>query len=82
MKHRVNYNAGTIGEGRDHENERGKHVSNDVVNEQNFKAINPEQLQHLLDIIQNSKGTEKAINNTIGDSSASDNNTSKKGMNC
>ena len=82
MKHKVNYNAGTTEEDRDHENERGKHIFNDAVNEKNFKAINPEQLQHLLDMIQNSKGTEKVVNNTIGDFPTVDNNTGRKGMNC
>jgi len=81
MKKRVNYNASTTEEDRDYESERGKYVSNDTVNEQSFKAINSEQLQHLLDMIQNSKGKEKAINNTKEDSSATDKNTGKKGMN-
>ena len=53
MKHRVNYNVDTTEEDRDHENERGKHIFNDAVNEKIFKAIDPEQLQHLLDMIQN-----------------------------
>ena len=54
---------------KDEENEaeKGKSTQEETLNEQIVKSFGTEQLQQLVDMIQNSRNKEKAINNTIGE---------------
>ena len=77
MKQRTNYTANAIERNEDCNGENEEFSQAKIHNEKIFEVLNPEQLQQLINMIQNSKGKEQTVINAMGETS--EQNPSKEG---